>query len=83
MNLKKIPSVNDLLISKKFSKKNIRRELLKNIINKELDLVRKILKNDNSANISKAEIESNILLRIDSLSNSYLKKILHTLVVCL
>ena len=45
MNLKKIPSVNDLLISKKFSKKNIRRELLKNIINKELDLVRKILKN--------------------------------------
>ena len=60
MNLKKIPSVNDLLISKKFSKKNIRRELLKNIINKELDLVRKILKNDDSANISKAEIESNI-----------------------
>ena len=57
MNLKKIPSVNDLLISKKFSKKNIRRELLKNIINKELDLVRKILKNYNSANISKAEIE--------------------------
>ena len=46
MNLKKIPSVNDLLISKKFSKKNIRRDLLKNIINKELDLVRKILKND-------------------------------------
>ena len=77
MNLKKIPSVNDLLISKKFSKKNIRRELLKNIINKELDLVRKILKNDNSANISKAEIESNILLRIDSLSNSYLKKIIN------
>ena len=77
MNLKKIPSVNDLLISKKFSKKNIRRELLKNIINKELDLVRKILKNDNSANISKAEIESNILLRIDSLTNSYLKKIIN------
>ena len=77
MNLKKIPSVNDLLISKKFSKKNIRRELLKNIINKELDLVRKILKNDDSANISKAEIESNILLRIDSLSNSYLKKIIN------
>ena len=46
MNLKKIPSVNDLLISKKFSKKNIRRDLLKNIINIELDLVRKILKND-------------------------------------
>ena len=77
MNLKKIPSVNDLLISKKFSKKNIRRELLKNIINKELDLVRKILKNDNLANISKAEIESNILLRIDSLTNSYLKKIIN------
>ena len=77
MNLKKIPSVNDLLISKKFSKKNIRRELLKNIINKELDLVRKILKNDDSANISKAEIESNILLRIDSLTNSYLKKIIN------
>ena len=77
MNLKKIPSVNDLLISKKFSKKNIRRELLKNIINKELDLVRKILKNDNLANISKAEIESNILLRIDSLSNSFLKKIIN------
>ena len=62
MNLKKIPSVNDLLISKKFSKKNIRRDLLKNIINKELDLVRKILKNDDSVSISKAEIESNILL---------------------
>ena len=77
MNLKKIPSVNELLISKKFSKKNIRRELLKNIINKELDLVRKILKNDDSANISKAEIESNILLRIDSLTNSYLKKIIN------
>ena len=46
MNLKKLPSVNDLLISKKFSKKNIRRDLLKNIINIELDLVRKILKND-------------------------------------
>ena len=57
MNLKKIPSVNDLLISKKFSKKNIRRDLLKNIINKELDLVRKILKNDDSVSISKAEIE--------------------------
>jgi len=77
MNLKKIPSVNDLLISKKFSKKNIRRDLLKNIINKELDLVRKILKNDDSVSISKAEIESNILLRIDSLSNSYLKKIIN------
>ncbi|KAA1299007.1 MAG: L-seryl-tRNA(Sec) selenium transferase, partial [SAR202 cluster bacterium] len=77
MNLKKIPSVNDLLISKKFSKKNIRRDLLKNIINKELDLVRKILKNDDSVSISKAEIESNILLRIDSLSNSYLRKIIN------
>ena len=54
MNLKKIPSVNDLLISKKFSKKNIRRDLLKNIINKELDLVRKILKNDDSVSISKS-----------------------------
>ena len=62
MNLKKIPSVNDLLISKKFSKKNIRRDLLKNIINKELDLVRKILKNDDLASISKAEIESNLSL---------------------